>query len=113
MTQIIIINDIKEEIARKVVEQASAGYSKAAQGEWFVIDGASVMHRDETAQWNPWHDGATVISVDDLVGLYGGADAEHADFDPGEDVDSAVQFALDYVPDSYDSADYAARFPTE
>jgi hypothetical protein len=113
MRNIKISEGIKGEIAEKVTTQASAGYSKGAQGEWFVVNGTSVQHKEQTAAWVPWSDDADVISVDDLVFIYGGAEAESADFENGlngaDDYDITVEFALGYVPSSYDAADYEAR----
>lgn len=113
MRTITISESIKEEIARRVAEQQSAGYSIDAQGQWYVVDGAQVVHAQRNRPWNPWHDAADVIGVEDLVNIYGGADAERADFTNGEggadDFDITVEFALGYVPDSYDADDYEAR----
>lgn len=113
MRTITISESIKEEIARRVTEQQSAGYSVDAQGQWYVVDGAHVIHAQRNRPWNPWHDGADVIGVEDLVNIYGGADAERADFTNGEggaeDFDITAEFALGYVPDSYDADDYEAR----
>ena len=111
MASITIANGIKQEIAKKVVEISHPGYSIDAQGSWYVVDGSSVMHAQANRPWNPWHDNADVISVEDLVVLFGGA--EDCDFDPSpsDDVteddayEAAVGFALGYVPDSYDTAD--------
>lgn len=111
---ISISEDIKQEIAEKVAQQASAGYSVDAQGEWYVVDGERVVHAQRNRPWNPWSDDADVIAVDDLVFLYGGAEQEHADFENGvdgaDDWEPAVDFALGYVPSSYDAADYEARY---
>lgn len=108
MARIIIIKeDIKQEIAEKVALQAGAGYMKDFHGEWFVVDGTEVVHRASNAPWNPWHDGADVISVEDLVFEFGGAEQEGADFKNGvgraDDFDVTVAFASGYVPDSYDA----------
>lgn len=117
MRTIQIAESIKQEIAERVVEQASPGYTKDYQGEWYVVNGSSVQHKQRNAPWSPWSDSADVISVDDLVFIYGGADVERADFsiEPSEYSDEeqvgiAVEFALGYVPDSYDADDYEARY---
>lgn len=122
MANIITISEsIKQEIAERVVEMASPGYSPDAQGNWYVVDGERVMwHNNNTAQWTPWSDDAATIHVNDLVWYFGGAEAENADFDPSietageedeqEGMKIAVEFALGYVPDSYDAAAYEARF---
>lgn len=107
MTNIITISEsIKQEIAEKVAEQASAGYSPDAQGNWYVVDGERVMHYESTAAWKPWNDDASVIHVNDLVWYFGGAKEENADFENGvdgaDDFDLTVEFALGYVPNSYD-----------
>lgn len=116
MTTITISESIRQEIAQRVVEQESAGYSMDAQGEYFVVDGERVMHRSRTAQWAPWHDDAEVIGVLDLVFFFGGAEEAQASFglerDEANDADAveaAVSFALDYVPANYDAAAWAAR----
>lgn len=111
MANIVTISDsIKQEIAEKVAEQASAGYSPDAQGNWYVVDGARVTHYSSTAAWKPWHDDADVIHVNDLVWYFGGAEQERADFENGvdgaDDFDLTVEFALGYVPDSYDQDRY-------
>lgn len=111
MTVITIANGIKQEIAEKVVEISHPGYSIDVQGSWYVVDGSSVMHVQANRPWNPWHDNADVISVEDLVMLFGGA--EDCDFDPsssddvneGDAYDAAVGCVLGCVPDSYDTAD--------
>lgn len=119
MANIVTISEsIKEEIARRVVEQAHPGYSSDYMGQWYVVDGRAVVHAERNRPWNPWSDDAAVISVDDLVHIYGGADEEHASFgldtsdeyDDEEQIGIAVEFALGYVPDSYDAADYEARY---
>lgn len=118
MANIIIKEAIREEIAQRVVEQAHPGYNADYMGEWYVVNGAAVVHCQRNAQWNPWQDDDAVIAVDDLVNIYGGADAEHAVFDPtpaeGYDAETgteiAVSFALGYVPAEYDAAAYAARW---
>lgn len=114
MTIITISESIKQAIAEKVAEQASAGYSADAQGEWYVVNGTAVVHKQRTAAWTPWSDDDQVIAVDDLVNLYGGAEAEQADFENGvdgaDDFDLTVDFALGYVPSQYDADDYAARW---
>jgi hypothetical protein len=108
MANIITISEsIKQEIAEKVAEQASAGYSPDAQGNWYVVDGERVVwHNNATAQWKPWSDDAAVIHVNDLVWYFGGAKEENADFENGvdgaDDFDLTVDFALGYVPNSYD-----------
>lgn len=119
MARIISISeDIKEEIARKVVEQAHPGYSVDYQGQWYVVDGSSVQHKQRNAPWAPWSDDSAVIAVDDLVNIYGGADDENAVFSledtsgysDEEQLEIAVEFALGYVPDSYDAEAYEARY---
>lgn len=107
MATITIAESIKSEIARRVAEQAGAGYSKDAQGEWYVIDGERVVHAQPNRPWNPWHDDAQVIDVETLVFEFGGAEAEHADFENGvdgaDDFEAAADFAFNYVPDSYEA----------
>jgi hypothetical protein len=113
VTIVEISESIKQEIAEKVCEQASPGYSTGAQGEWYVVDGEKVVHAQENRPWNPWHDDAEVVSVDELVFILGGADEDRASFDPSPEGDvseevaweAAVMFALGYVPDRYDTAD--------
>lgn len=113
MRTIQISESIKQEIAEKVAQQQSAGYSVDAQGQWYVVDGEEVMHAQRNRPWNPWHDSADVISVEDLVNIYGGAEEDRAEFTNGEDgaddYEVAVDFALGYVPDSYDAEAYEAR----
>lgn len=117
MRIITISERIKQEIAEKVCEQASPGYSSDAQGEWFVVNGTAVMHKQRNAPWAPWPDDADVIAVDNLVNLFGGG--SRCDFDPTvcdvqiTDADAweiAVRFALDYVPNSYDAEAYEAQY---
>lgn len=115
--KITISESIKQEIAERVIEQAHPGYSADYMGQWYVVNGSSVQHKQRNAPWSPWSDDADVISVDDLVNIYGGADAENADFSieaseysDEEQVEIAISFALGYVPDSYDADDYEARF---
>jgi hypothetical protein len=107
--KIQIADSIKREIAEKVVEQASPGYSKDAQGEWYVVDGSSVVYAQANRPWNPWHDDAQVVAVDDLVWYCGGAQDENASFevesDDKDEFEAAVEFVLGYVPSEYDTAD--------
>lgn len=117
MRTIQISESIKQEIAEKVVEQAHPGYSADYMGQWYVVDGTSVQYKQSNAPWAPWSDDADVISVDDLVNIYGGADAENADFSieaseysDEQQVEIAVEFALGYVPDSYDAEAYEHRY---
>ena len=100
---ITIEEGIKQEIAERVVEEATPGYNPAHAGQWFVVDGEAVVHRASDARWNPWPDDRGVISVSDLVGFFGGGEAEGADFTPSNDDEweIAVEFALGYVPDAY------------
>lgn len=118
MAHITISESIKQEIAERVVEQAHPGYSAEYQGEWYVVNGARLMHKQRNAPWSPWSDGDAVISVEDLVFWAGGADQDRADFDAGNyddvnEVEAAVSFALDYVPDSYDAAAWDAKHADE
>ena len=113
MKHIITISEtIKQEIAEKVALQASAGYDSDVMGTWYVVDGAAVMHYNSSDAWKPWADDAATINVNDLVNLFGGAEDDLADFENGvdgaDDYDLAVEFALGYVPDSYDATEYAA-----
>lgn len=107
-----IAENIKQDIAEKVAQMASRGYIADYQGSWYVVDGVRLMHHTSDAPWTPWMDNAAVIHVNDLVEIYGGADTESADFEnsgEGEDYALTVEFALSYVPDSYDADDYAWR----
>jgi hypothetical protein len=115
MANIITISDsIKQEIAERVVEMAHPGYNADYQGNWYVVDGECVMHKQSNAPWAPWSDDAAVIHVSDLVWYFGGAKEESADFDPtpaeGCDEETgteiAIEFALGYVPDAYDQEVY-------
>ena len=99
---ITIEEGIKQEIAERVVEEATPGYNPALHGQWFVVDGQEVVHRASNAPWNPWPDDRGVISVSDLVWFFGGGEAEGADFSPFGEWEIAVEFALGYVPDAYD-----------
>lgn len=116
MTRLITISDnIKQEIAERVVEQAHPGYDSGYMGQWYVVDGERVMHAQRQRQFDPWHDGADVISVDDLVFWAGGAEEDQADFDAGNyddenEVEAAVSFALGYIPSNYDAEAYEARY---
>lgn len=118
MARITISDSIKQEIAEKVCEQAAPGYEKLAQGQWFVVNGEKVVHAQEHRSWDPWHEDDEVVAVDDLLWYCGGARREHADFDPspaeGEYDEAtaweiAVEFALGYVPDAYDTKDLPYR----
>lgn len=88
-----ISSAIRRNIAEKVVEQAHPGYSKMAQGEWYT-DGERLYHAEDNRAWDPWPDGALVISVDDLVYEFGGAQEAHCDFSP------AIESGID---DRYDA----------
>lgn len=114
---IVISDSIRQEIAARVVEQAHPGYHR--QGYYYVVDGERVMYAETTRQFDPWHDDADVIGVDDLVFIFGGAEADRADFDPTSDdpdvdeetaAEIAVDFARGYVPDSYDAEVYEAYY---
>jgi hypothetical protein len=98
--------EIREEIAIRFCEEQSAGYDSQYMGSWYVVDGNEVVHAASNRPWNPWHDDAKVISVDELVREVGGADVDHASFDipspcDEEEFNSHVMFALGYVPDEY------------
>jgi len=99
---------IRREIAEKVVEQAHPGYSYPYQGQWYT-DGQRLYHVEEHAPWMPWSDDAVVVSVDDLVFEYGGAD-DSCDFSPvderdGSDItEAAIDFCLAYVPSQIEIA---------
>ena len=115
MKHIITISEtIKQAIAEKVALQASAGYDSDVMGRWYVVDGDDVIHCETHAAWNPWPDDAATINVNDLVNLFGGAEDDLADFENGvdgaDDYDLAVEFALGYVPDSYDATEYEERY---
>ena len=118
MARIIkIVEGIKNEIAQRVVEQSHPGYTIDALGAWYVVDGECVMHAQQNRPWDPWHDDADVIGVEDLVNIFGGAERDLAEFDPtpvdgsSDEVgfEMAVEFALEYVPDQYDAEAYEAR----
>ena len=115
MTVITIAENIKDEIARRIVEQAQPGYASEYMGEWYVVDGVQLMHAQQNRHFDPWHDGAEVVSVEDLVFIAGGAHDDHADFDAGnyyddDEVDAAISFALSYIPDAYEPAEIAAYY---
>lgn len=113
MATIKIDSGIQTEIAQRVVEQAHPGYSKEAQGQWYVVNGSKVVHADANRSWNPWSDGDEVVGVEDLVFFCGGAEGDNADFDPSptggvsdqDAYEAALIFASNYVPDAYDTAD--------
>lgn len=115
---ITISEHIKGEIAERVVEQAHPGYMAEYQGEWYVVNGTRLMHYQRNAAWEPWADDDAVISVEDLVFLYGGGERENCDFwgeeneeySEEENNEARVDFALGYVPDNYDEVAYAARW---
>lgn len=72
---VITINEsIKQDIAQRACEQDHPGYSKDAQGEWFVINGDCLKSVQSNAAWMPWNDDDEVISVDALVKDIGGAE---------------------------------------
>lgn len=98
-----IAENIKEEVARRVVEQAAPGYDTQHMGEWYAVDTDgdnildSVMHAEATRPWNPWHDNAIAIAVEDCI------DSDGNDFDPSaadgvsdkDAFEAAVSFAMD------------------
>lgn len=125
---ITISENIKGEIAERVVEQAHPGYMAEYQGEWYVVNGTRLMHHQSNAQWTPWQDDDDVISVDDLVMLYGGGEADNAEFgnyartqidwtayDEDMDLWRPAYFAVDSNdpnPDDYEIVDWAEEhFP--
>ena len=114
MARLITINDsIKQEIAERVIEQAHPGYDSGYMGQWYVVDGERVQHAQSQRQFDPWHDGADVISVEDLLFWAGGAGNDRADFgvdnyDDEDEIEAAVLFALGYIPDSYDAEEWEA-----
>jgi hypothetical protein len=114
MTIITISEHIKGEIAEKVALECSAGYDSDVQGLWYVVNGSSVVHYNSSDAWTPWSDDDATINVNDLAWHFGGAEGEGADFENGvdgaDDHEQAVEFALGYVPDSYDADDWAAHF---
>lgn len=111
--QIRINDSIKDEIAQRVVEQATPGYH--SQGSYYVVNGERVVFAQTHRPWDPWNDDDAVVSVEDLVFICGGAEEDRADFDPSPEGDvsdedayeAAVLFASGYVPDAYDPADVA------
>ena len=115
---VTISESIKQEIAARVVEQAHPGYDANYMGEWYVVNGTRLMHYQNNAQWTPWNDDDDVISVEDLVMLYGGGEDDNCDFwgeenedcTEEEDNELRIAFALGYVPDSYDEVAYAAQY---
>lgn len=101
---------IKEEIALCLVHEQSAGYDRQYMGEWYVVDGKRVAHAELNRQFDPWHDEAKVISVDELIFEVGGAEEDGATFDTpspcsDEEFEAVVSFAYFYVPDSYEVDD--------
>ena len=109
MARIAIDPAIKDAIATRVVQEAHQAYDVAAQGRWYVVDGAAVVHAESNAAWTPWDSDAEVIGVTELVWRFGGARQDNAEFgvdDDAEDgeMDEAVLFCLAYVPDSYEAA---------
>lgn len=115
----IIKEEIKEEIATRLVQQEALGHDKEYQGEWYVVNGDKVVHAERNRPWNPWGDDDAVIAVDELIFELGGAGDENASFtsEPQYDEDgdvielseeettaefeAQVSFALGYVPDEY------------
>lgn len=110
--------DVRREIAQRYIEEEQPGYND--EGQWYLVDGERVQWASRNRQFDPWHDGAAVISISWLVGELGGAAREidvrletsEDDRLHGEELYLAEQLVLDYVPASleYDTEDYSEGF---
>ena len=103
-----IADGIKQEIAAAIVRESHPGWDRHHMGESYVVDTDgdeefdAVIFKGATAQWNPWPDNATALS---LVELYQHCEGD-IDFSPisedGEDMtEDAEALALEYMPDYY------------
>ena len=90
-----IADGIKSELAEKMALMSSAGYSTDCQGTYFAvcIDGDGVLdqvfHAEETRQWNPWHDSAVAVPVEDCFDH----DNDYS-WDGADGADAAVDFCF-------------------
>lgn len=79
-----IADGIKSELAEKMALMQSAWASFEAQGSYFAVDTDGdgvldqVFHAEETRQWNPWHDTAVAIPIEDCFD-HDGLDYEDCD----------------------------------
>ena len=105
---------IKTTLAARMAEVSHVAYCPAAQGEWYAVDtdGDGVLddvaHAQVNRQFNPWHDAAVAIPVEDCF------DHNGNDFSWGEDAWSddfamAAEWARDNLLDTIEEdKDFAA-----
>ncbi len=61
---------IKRKLAEKAVVMSAPGYDSGWQGAYYAVDtdgdgtADAIMHKQDNAPWNPWHDEAEAVSID-------------------------------------------------
>ena len=99
MTTYTIADAIKSEVAERMAEVSHVAYCPAAQGEWYAVDtdGDGVLddvaHAQTTRQFNPWHDSAVAIPVEDCF------DHDGNDFGWGEGINDQFEYAASWALD--------------
>lgn len=107
MATLKIRESIRREIAQAIVKQSDPGYDTRYMGESFAVDTDgdgeldAVYFRESQAQWNPWHDEATAVSVSDIYADSG------CTFDPTPEPELMGDMDPDDDP-AYDDAEQAA-----
>lgn len=100
---------IKIEIARATIRENHPGFTSQYMDSAYVVNGNKIMQAAPNRQWDPWSDNANVVSVDWLVRVAGGADADGVDMEIDSDADDynedeTLDFIMAYIPDQYDQA---------
>jgi hypothetical protein len=106
MTTYTIAADIRRKIAEAIVTEEAPGYARQYRGQYYAVDTNgdneldAVMFRESTAQWNPWHDTSTAISVEEI---YADVDADFSDEVEEGYEDDAIDFAEGELPEAYNA----------
>ena len=96
---------IKITLANRMAEVSHVAYCPAAQGEWYAVDtdGDGVLddvaHAQVNRQFNPWHDAAAAIPVEDCFD-HKGNDFGWGDHRVDGEFESVASWALDCMLDT-------------
>lgn len=104
-----IHESIRRDIAQAIVEQSDPGFAIGYAAEAYAVDTDAdgtldaVYLKEPTAPWNPWHDNAVAVSVEEI---YSGVDAT---FDPTPDTEKPEDLNEDEWAEAYfkEAVDFA------
>lgn len=106
-----ISESIRREIAEAIVNQSDPGFAIGYAAEAYAVDTNgdgtldTVYLKEPNAPWNPWHDNAVAISVEDIYAEVA------ASFDPTPDMDEPEELNEEEWAEAYfkEAVDFAVN----